>query len=388
MTFFHPFGIIKPTFREGGSHVNDYQFGNFVCFLREKKGLTQADVARLLGVTPAAVSKWETGASKPRVEILFELANILEARPEELMAGRYIPEETLEPEAVKRINERYEYLRKIDSHATTNVKLRRMGAWLLDWNFIGAFVLFLMGLASIFFASTWDSDDTVMILFCIMLLYPVGFVLRDLIFGGRSLGKRIFGLIVLDKQTAEKAKIHQRIIRGLFLFILQFDLIVMLIRGESIGDTVARTVIISKKDISVPVKKTKIDMEKINAYIPPKPYDKKKIIQIILALLIAFALFFGLVYGLTSFLLHRQTQTEEYQMAYTYLVESEAFQALGISEDTIKFNSYSKHITTNRYGETSSLLEFGFQVDRLQKMTVVCHWNGETWYVCTDCTHF
>ncbi len=378
---------MKTTFDEGGIFLNDYNFGNFVCFLREKKGLTQAEVANALGVTPAAVSKWETGASKPRVEILFELAKILEARPEELMAGRYIPEETLDPEAVKRINERYEYLRKIDSHATTSVKLRRMGAWLIDWNIIGAFVLFLTGFASIFLASIQDTDGAILILLCIMLLYPIGFICRDFIFGGRSLGKRIFGLIVLDKQTAEKAKIHQRIIRGLFLFILQFDLLVMLIRGESIGDTVARTVVISNKDMTDTNKYEKSNMEKINTYIPPKPYNKKKTVQIVLSLLVACALFIGLVYGLTMFLLYQQTKTEEYQMAYTYLIESEEFKALDISKDAIKLNSYSKNITTNLYGETSSVLEFGFRVGRKQKMIVVCHMDGETWYVCEECTH-
>ena len=72
--------------------MNDYNFGNFVCMLREKKGLTQADVAGMLGVTAAAVSKWENGSSKPRVEVLFKLAEILEVRPEELIAGHYIIE--------------------------------------------------------------------------------------------------------------------------------------------------------------------------------------------------------------------------------------------------------------------------------------------------------
>ena len=31
--------------------MNDYNFGNFLCMLREKNGMTQADVARKLGFT-------------------------------------------------------------------------------------------------------------------------------------------------------------------------------------------------------------------------------------------------------------------------------------------------------------------------------------------------
>lgn len=52
--------------------MNDYKSGNFICSLREKKGLTQAELASMLSVTPAAVSKWENGESKPRTDTLFK----------------------------------------------------------------------------------------------------------------------------------------------------------------------------------------------------------------------------------------------------------------------------------------------------------------------------
>lgn len=57
--------------------MNDYKFGNFLCRLREKNGMTQAQLAQMLDVTAAAVSKWENGESKPRIETLFALAQIL-----------------------------------------------------------------------------------------------------------------------------------------------------------------------------------------------------------------------------------------------------------------------------------------------------------------------
>ena len=43
--------------------MNDYIFGNFVCKLREEQGMTQAELAARLGITAAAVSKWENGES-------------------------------------------------------------------------------------------------------------------------------------------------------------------------------------------------------------------------------------------------------------------------------------------------------------------------------------
>ena len=61
-------------------------FGNKIAALRKAKGYTQAYVAKALGVTPAAVSKWENSTAKPRVEMLFRLAELLEANAEELLA--------------------------------------------------------------------------------------------------------------------------------------------------------------------------------------------------------------------------------------------------------------------------------------------------------------
>ena len=119
--------------------MNDYQFGNFVCKLREEKGLTQKNIADLLGVTPAAVSKWENGSSKPRVEVLFALAKILDVRPEELLAGKFLEEEPIRAETASCINERYEYLSRIESYAASRVKLKRLLSATIDMITAAAF---------------------------------------------------------------------------------------------------------------------------------------------------------------------------------------------------------------------------------------------------------
>ena len=112
--------------------MNDYRFGNFICMLRENKGLTQRDIAEMLGVTPAAVSKWENGSSKPRVEILFRLAKILDVSPEELVEGRHLPKSTITDQSIKCINERYEYLSKIEPFSSTRIKIKRLISSLID----------------------------------------------------------------------------------------------------------------------------------------------------------------------------------------------------------------------------------------------------------------
>lgn len=70
--------------------MNDYKFGNFIYERRVEKGLTQTDVAQKLGVTAAAVSKWENGSAKPRYELLLRLAEVLDVSTEELVQGEKI----------------------------------------------------------------------------------------------------------------------------------------------------------------------------------------------------------------------------------------------------------------------------------------------------------
>ncbi len=79
--------------------MNDYKFGNFIYKLRVEKGLTQADVAQKIGVTPAAVSKWENGSAKPRYEVLLKLAEILDVSTEELVRGEHVDEQPPEQDA-------------------------------------------------------------------------------------------------------------------------------------------------------------------------------------------------------------------------------------------------------------------------------------------------
>lgn len=232
--------------------MNDYKFGNFLCSLRENKGLTQAQLAETLKVTPAAVSKWENGESKPRIETLFQLAAILGVRAEELMAGEYIPNETLNQEKVNEIYKKYEYLQKTETYTTVNVKIRRCAAWVIDW--ILAWVLgFLISHLSIFLSNLFNTDERYtatagMESMIIMLFSTIGFfVLRDFVFGVRSIGKIITDLIILDGKTGEKAKKWQCAIRNLFFSIYVIDLIVMLITGRSIGDMLAHTIVVSKK---------------------------------------------------------------------------------------------------------------------------------------------
>lgn len=52
---------------------------------RVKKGLTQKELAELIGVSPSTINRIETGKQIPKVDMLLKLAEILEASAEELL---------------------------------------------------------------------------------------------------------------------------------------------------------------------------------------------------------------------------------------------------------------------------------------------------------------
>lgn len=66
--------------------MNDYKFGNYILSLRESAGMTQSGVAAAVGVTGKAVSKWETGKSKPTTEVLRKLSALFGVSVDELLS--------------------------------------------------------------------------------------------------------------------------------------------------------------------------------------------------------------------------------------------------------------------------------------------------------------
>ena len=66
-----------------------YEFGNRLYELRTQKELTQKELGKLLGVSNKAVSKWETGEAKPRVDTINKLAQILDVNIGELLGEEF-----------------------------------------------------------------------------------------------------------------------------------------------------------------------------------------------------------------------------------------------------------------------------------------------------------
>lgn len=74
------------------------QLGKQIAALRKKNNLTQEMLAEELGVSPQAVSKWETDSSCPDISLLPQLAKRLGVTVDELLSGEMPPEVQLVPQ--------------------------------------------------------------------------------------------------------------------------------------------------------------------------------------------------------------------------------------------------------------------------------------------------
>ncbi len=83
--------------------------------LREKKGLTQSELARRLGITRSSVNAWEMGISVPSTQYIVELANIFGVSSDFLLGindRATISADGLSHEDVELLFEIAEHLRK------------------------------------------------------------------------------------------------------------------------------------------------------------------------------------------------------------------------------------------------------------------------------------
>ena len=64
-----------------------YIAGNTIRTLREKNGITQKELAEIIGVSDKTISKWETNKGLPDIGIIEELAKALRVSLPELFTG-------------------------------------------------------------------------------------------------------------------------------------------------------------------------------------------------------------------------------------------------------------------------------------------------------------
>ena len=81
------------------------KFGEFICYLRKEKGMTQKELGDKLHLTNKAISKWERGLSLPDICIIEEIAKNLDISVLELLNGEKNSESDISNEKANKIIE-------------------------------------------------------------------------------------------------------------------------------------------------------------------------------------------------------------------------------------------------------------------------------------------
>lgn len=67
--------------------MDQKKIGTFLRALRSEKGLTQEQLAEIIGVSNRSISRWENGVNLPDFDLLMEIANFFDVSIGELLDG-------------------------------------------------------------------------------------------------------------------------------------------------------------------------------------------------------------------------------------------------------------------------------------------------------------
>ncbi len=81
--------------------MDNMKTGALIAQTRKEKGMTQKALADSIGVSNAAVSKWETGKGFPDISLLEPLSNALGLTVSEILAGERLEDTSLSDTLVR-----------------------------------------------------------------------------------------------------------------------------------------------------------------------------------------------------------------------------------------------------------------------------------------------
>ena len=256
-------------------------------------------------------------------------------------------------------------------------RIKRIIAAIIDWNLslVPAF-----GVALAYVALTEQGRTNIGLMLLALLLIPCGvavFILRDMIFGGRSPAKRLFGLYVVDEATRQPVKGGKAALKNVLnlINVMWFvDAILLLISGRTVGERISKTAVLGKKTLA-----------RANAGedVTPRITTRSVVTTLIVCgvLFVAFVLLIVAITLVSVFaVLNEQAETPEYALAYEYIVESEKY--AGVAEADIRLNSYNSNGIGNERTVT-----YGFRVGH-HSADVTLHCEDGIWFVCEECTDF
>ena len=77
--------------------------GQFMQEMRKKNGMTQKELAELIGVSDKTISKWETGKGTPDTSMQVPISEAFNITVNELLSGELIPPENYHVKAEETI---------------------------------------------------------------------------------------------------------------------------------------------------------------------------------------------------------------------------------------------------------------------------------------------
>ncbi len=139
--------------------MDQEKIGKFISVKRKEKGITQSELAELLGISDRAISKWENGNCLPDASNMQELCKILNITINDLFSGEVVDME----DNVKRLEENLLEM--------TKLKEQRDKELLLLEIFIGVFVSIIL-CASILIVNYIEIDNWLKIIIVLSAAIP------------------------------------------------------------------------------------------------------------------------------------------------------------------------------------------------------------------------
>lgn len=225
-------------------------------------------------------------------------------------------------------------------------RMRRLLAYIVDMNLFALLIFLLMGITLLIPEEGFALVGGITVFIGLASLHC-----RDWLLSGRSIGKRLLGLSVVDRATGDPATGKQLFRKGFCFMFLPFDAFLLLLTGRSLGERISDTAVIPKK--------------------APAPIVPKRFYKLI-AVSLAAGLFLGFGIGLG---LNAAKENKSYARSLDYLADT----MLITEEPRLTGFSSSTHGTQQTHS-------YSFLIDG-RAVTVICHPQTDgSWAVCTECT--
>lgn len=124
--------------------MDNVKTGLLIAQIRKDKGYTQKELAEKINVSNATVSKWETGKGFPDISLLESLANSLDIKVSDIIAGEIIEDTNITENIVTDI---------VDATIKEQEKKTKMFNWIIAITV--AIIYLIVSLITLKWEITW-----------------------------------------------------------------------------------------------------------------------------------------------------------------------------------------------------------------------------------------